>query len=242
MNTDSQQITVSGITVQIVRKAIKNLHLGVYPPDGRVRVAVPLQVDDEAVRLAVISRLAWVKRQKASFRGQARQSARKYVTGESHYFQGNRYRLNVVEQDGRAHVTIRNKRTIDLFVNHAGDNAQRARVFQAWYRRQLKASIQQLIEQWQPVVGVQIAEWGIKQMKTKWGTCNVSAQRIWLNLELVKKPLPCLEFIIVHEMVHLLERHHNDRFIAYMDKFLPQWWLQRDVLNQEPLGDDRWEY
>ncbi len=228
--------------MQVVRKAIKNLHLGVYPPDGHVRVAAPLRVDDEAVRMAVITKLAWIKRQQSKFRAQERQSAREFVTGESHYFLGRRYRLNVVYQDGPARVQIRNTRTIDLFVREGSDTAQRKRVFHAWYRQQLKALIGPLIAWWEPVIGIQVAAWGVKSMKTKWGTCNADAHRLWLNLELIKKPVPCLEYIVVHEMVHLLERHHNDRFIAYMDKLLPQWRPIREVLNGEPLGHDTWEY
>lgn len=242
MNTETHQIKVSGLLVDVVRKDIKNLHLAVYPPSGRVRVAAPLRVNDEAVRLAVISRLAWIKRQRAKFAGQERQSAREYVTGESHYFQGRRYRLNVVVQKGRAHVIIRNSRTIDLFVREESDAAQRERVFVAWYRQQLKALIPPLIEQWEAIIGVKVAEWGVKQMKTKWGACNIKARRVWLNLELAKKPVLCLEYIIVHEIVHLLERHHNDRFGSLMDQFMPQWRLYRDELNRAPLSHEDWKY
>ena len=242
MSTETHQIKVSGLLVDVVRKDIKNLHLAVYPPSGRVRVATPLRVNDEAVRLAVISRLAWIKRQQAKFAGQDRQSAREYVTGESHYFQGQRYRLNVVAQDGRAHVVIRNNRTIDLFVREGSGTAQRERVFLAWYRQQLKALIPPLIEQWEANIGVKVAEWGVKQMKTKWGACNIKARRIWLNLELAKKPVHCLEYIIVHEMVHLLERNHSDRFSTLMDQFMPQWRLYRDELNHAPLSHADWKY
>jgi predicted metal-dependent hydrolase len=236
------QITVRGITVDVVRKKIKHLHLAVYPPHGRVRIAVPLRVDDEAVRLAVISKLGWVKRQQASFEGQARQSAREYVTGESHYFQGNRYRLNVIEHDGPAHAYLRNKTTLDLFVRSGSDMAQRERVLLTWYRRELKVMIPPFVAKWEAIMGVQVAEWGVKQMKTKWGACNTQAGRIWLNLELIKKPPHCLEYVVVHEMVHLLERHHNERFTAYMDQYLPQWKLLRDELNKAPLGHATWEY
>ena len=228
--------------MDVVRKDIKNLHLAVYPPDGRVRVAVPLLVDDEAVRLAVISRLTWIRRQQTKFEKQERQSAREYVSGESHYYQGNRYLLNVIYRDGVPKVVVRNNTTIDLFVRPGSDTAQRERVMLAWYRRQLKQLVPPLIAKWEAIIGVEVAEWRVKQMKTRWGTCNPEAGRIWLNLELVKKPVACLEYIIVHEMVHLLERQHNDRFVAYMDKFMPQWRLVRDELNQAPLGHATWEY
>jgi predicted metal-dependent hydrolase len=205
-------------------------------------VAAPLRVDDEAVRLAVISRLAWIKRQQAKYQDQERQSAREYVSGESHYYQGNRYLLNVVYHDAPPKVVIRNKTTLDLFVRTGSDTAQRERVLLAWYRQQLKHMIPPLIAKWEAIIGVEIADWGVKQMKTKWGSCNIEARRIWLNLELIKKPAHCLEFIMVHEMVHLLERNHNDRFIAHMDQFMPQWRFLRDELNKAPLGHATWEY
>jgi predicted metal-dependent hydrolase len=242
MSTEPQAMVISGITVQVIRKDIKNLHLGVYPPDGRVRVAAPLRVDDEAVRLAVISRLAWIKRQQAKFSGQERQSAREYVSRESHYYLGDRYLLNVIYQDSPPNVLIRNKGTIDLVVRGGSDTTQRERVLLAWYRKQLKQMIPPLIAKWEAIMGVQVAEWGVKEMKTRWGTCNPEARRIWLNLELIKKPANCLEYIIVHEMVHLLERQHGDRFVATMDAFMPQWRQRREELNQAPLGHATWEY
>jgi predicted metal-dependent hydrolase len=236
------QITVNGLVVDVVRKKIKNLHLAVYPPRGRVRIAVPLKVDDEAVRLAVISKLGWIKRQQADFERQERQSAREVVSGESHYFQGNRYRLNVITHDGPQHVHLRNKTTMDLFVRTGSDASQRERVLLAWYRKQIKDTLPAIIAKWEPLMGVSVADWGVKQMKTKWGTCNPLAGRIWLNLELAKKPAQCLEYVVVHEMVHLLERHHNERFSTLMDQFLPHWRIIRAELNRAPLGHETWEY
>lgn len=242
MTTDTHQIKVSGLTVDVVRKDIKNLHLAVYPPLGRVRVAAPLLVSDEAVRLAVISKLSWIKKQKSKFTSQARQSAREYVSGESHYFQGSRYRLNVIVQSGASRVVIRNKSAIDLYVREGSDREQRERVMLAWYRQHLKELIPALLEKWQPVLDVRVADWRVKQMKTKWGTCNIAAARIWLNLELAKKPIQCLEYIVVHEMVHLLERHHNDRFVELMNQHLPLWKLHRQELNRSVLGHEEWDY
>ena len=214
MSTEKHQIIVNDLVVDVVRKDIKNLHLAVYPPTGRVRVAAPLRVNDEAVRLFTISRLAWIKRQQAKFENQERQSAREYVSGESHYYQGNRYLLNVIYSKASPAVVIRNNKTMDLIVRPDSDTSQRERVLTTWYRQRLKEEIAPLIAKWEAIIGVQVAQWGVKQMKTRWGTCNIEAARIWLNLELIKKPVHCLEYIIVHEMVHLLERHHNDRFIA----------------------------
>lgn len=228
--------------MEVVRKDIKNLHLGVYPPHGRVRVAAPLAVNDDAVRLAVIGKLGWIKRHRALFAGQERQSPREYVTGESHYFQGRRYRLNVVYQAGPSRVNIRNRTTIDLFVPEGSDTARRERVMVEWCRRRIKEQIPPLLEKWEETIGVQAAAWGVKRMKTKWGACNTTARRIWLNLELVKKPAHCLEYIVVHELVHLLERPHSDRFTALMDRFMPQWRFYREELNRAPLGHEAWEY
>ena len=242
MNTETQRIEVSGLQVDVIRKDIKNLHLAVYPPAGRVRVAVPLRVSNEAVQLAVISKLGWIKRQQSRFVGQERQSQREFVTGESHDFQGRRYRLNVVVQDGPAKVVLRNNRRIDLYVRSGSEVFHRESIFLQWYRQQLKISIPSLIEKWQAVVGVQVATWGVKRMKTHWGTCNIEARRIWLNLELAKKPVQCLEYIIVHEMVHLLERHHGERFAGLMDQFMPQWRLYREKLNCSALGHEIWKY
>ena len=236
------QITVSNLTIDIERKDIKNLHLAVYPPDGRVRVAAPLVTDDEAVRLAVISKLAWIKRQRASFEGQERQSPREYAYRESHYYLGERYLLNIVYRDAPPKVIISNKTTLDLYVRPGSDTAKREHVLQEWYRQKLKEAIPPLIAKWEPIIGVDVAEWRVKRMKTKWGSCTIEAGRIWLNLELVKKPPQCLEYIVVHEMVHLLERLHNERFVALMNEFMPKWRLHRDELNQAPLAHEEWGY
>lgn len=236
------QIMVNDLVIDIVRKKIKNLHLAVYPPNGRVRVAAPLHIDDEAVRLAVISRLAWIKRQQAKFEGQERQSAREYVSGETHYFQGNRYLLDVIYHDAPPKVILRTNSRLELNIRPGSDTIQRERVILNWYRKQLKEQIPAYIAKWEAIIGVEIAEWRIKQMKTKWGTCNIEQRRIWLNLELAKKSTRCLEYIIVHELVHLLERKHNERFIGLMDQFLPHWRTLKEELNHAPLGHMEWEY
>ncbi len=233
---------MDGITVEVVRKDIKNLHMGVYPPNGRVRVAVPLRLDDEAVRLAVISRLGWIRRQQNGFELQDRQSEREMITGESHFYLGRRYRLDVIEHNGPAVVNLPNNTTMALRVRPGTSRDKREIVLHQWYRQQLREQIPQLITKWELEIGVTVVEWGIKKMKTRWGTCNIDARRIWLNLELAKKPASCLEYILVHEMVHLLERHHNDHFREYMDRLIPQWRLYRDELNRSPLSHENWGY
>lgn len=242
MTTETHRITVGGLKVEVVRKDIKNLHLGVYPPHGRVRVAAPLVVSDEAVRLAVIDKLSWIKRQKAKFMEQPRQSQREMVNGESHYFLGKRYRLRVHEHDAPARVGLRGLASLDLFVRPGTSAEQRETILLRWHREQLKTLIPPLLEKWQPILHVQVADWGVKKMKTRWGTCNSTAGRIWLTLELAKKPVPCLEYIVVHEMVHLLERRHNDRFMELMDQLMPQWRTFREELKQGPLGHEDWNY
>jgi len=237
MNTESRNITVSGLTVEVVRKPIKNLHLGVYPPQGRIRVAAPLAVDDEAVRLAVVGKLGWIKRQRAKFQAQPRQSQRRMVSGESHYFLGQRYRLRVHETTGALRIALRGKATMDLFVRPNTSTERRKQVLHDFYRAELRRLLPELLEKWQPKLGVEVRTWGIKRMKTKWGTCNIEARRIWLNLELAKKPVQCLEYILVHELTHLLERHHNERFTGLLDHHLPQWRTSREELNGSVLTD-----
>ena len=242
MTTERSLIDVRGIAVDVVRKDIKNLHVGVYPPHGRVRVAAPRHLDDEAVRLAIVSRLGWIRRQRSEFEQQDRQSAREMVTGESHYFQGRRYRLDVVEGDGPVRVRLANNTTIQLRAAANADTKARELALRRWYRQGLREQVPVLLAKWQPRTGVRVAEVRIKKMKTRWGSCRAEAERIWLNLKLAKKPLVCLEYILVHEMIHLLERHHSDRFRELMDEAMPTWRVAREELNRAPLAHEDWIY
>ena len=242
MITETRRIQIRGIAVEVVRKDIKNLHLGVYPPLGRVRVAVPLVISDEAVRLAVIDKLGWIKRQRAQFAQQPRQSQREMVNGESHYFLGQRYRLRVHAVDAPARVALRGIASLDVFVRPGATVEQREEVLAQWYRQQLKERIAPLLAKWQRLLRLQVTAWGVKKMKTKWGSCNPAAKRIWLNLELAKKPEACLEYIVVHELLHLLERRHNEHFTKLMDKHLPNWRVIRETLSAGVLGHESWDY
>lgn len=235
-------LSISGISVQVIRKDIKNLHLAVLPPEGKVRVAVPHHVTDERIRLAIISKLAWIRRQQADFNQQPRQSEREMTNGESHYIWGRQYRLEVIEQIGKHRLELKGKNKLRLYVQPGTTTDNRLLVLQNWYRDQLKEKSAQLIEYWAPIIKRKPKACGIKKMKTKWGSCNIEAKRIWLNLELAKKPPECLEYIVVHEMVHLLERHHNDKFRKHMDKFLPNWREHRNLLNRLPLASEDWQY
>lgn len=242
MSPAKDMLTVNGIDVQIVRKDIKNLHLAVYPPDGHVRVAVPRHVTDDNVRLAVVSKLGWIKKQQQAFKDQPRQSERQYISGECHFFFGKRYRLELVEYEGKSEIKLLQSGKLKMFVKPDASIESKEKLLNAWYRAELKKCIAGLLDKWQPVVGEQVAAWGVKKMKTKWGSCNIQQARIWLNLELAKKPVECVEYILVHEMVHLLERNHNDAFKNHMDRFLPQWRSYRDILNNAPLKHETWHY
>jgi predicted metal-dependent hydrolase len=236
------QISVSGLIIDVIRKDIKNLHLSVMPPQGRVRVAAPLAVSDDRVRAAVVCRLAWIKRQQLEFEEQPRQSAREMVSGESHYFMGQRYLLEVIEKPGMNKMDFKNNQKLRLYVGPGTGVKSRQEILLEWYRKQLKKRVAVLLTHWQRKIGVEVSDWGIKKMKTRWGTCNIAAKRIWLNLELAKKSPDCLEYVLVHELVHLLERHHNDQFRAHMDGFMPNWRLHRSTLNSAPLANEDWSY
>ena len=235
------RLEVGGLSVEVVRKDIKHLHLGVYPPEGRVRVAAPLRLDDEAVRLAVVSRLAWIRRKRDGFRNQERESRREFVSGESHYFKGRRYRLDVIESPGPTGVRLRGNAWIEMRVRPPTGRDAREAMLYAWYRARLRERIPAWAAKWEPRIGVRVADWRIRRMKTRWGTCNAPARRIWLNSELAKKPLPCIEYIVVHEMAHLLEPTHNDRFREILDRVMPQWRLRAEELNRTRLADEGWE-
>lgn len=237
-----EQITVSNIKIDVVRKKIKNIHLAVYPPTGRVRIAAPLRVTDDTLRLFAISKLSWIKRRQKAFEGQERASRREFKQRESHYFQGTRYLLKVVEAEMEPKVVLNGKKYLELHVRPETTPDKRQTILNAWYRTELKKEIPAIIAKWEGILNVKVADWQIRQMKTKWGSCNVEQRRIWLNLELAKKPIQCLEYIIVHEMVHLLERHHNERYLFFLDKYLPNWKQLRTELNNLPVSHVDWLY
>jgi hypothetical protein len=232
----------SQLSIDVIRKNIKNMHLAVYPPTGRVRIAAPLRIDDEAVKLFAISKIAWIRKQQRNFLAQDRQPPRQFKERESHYFLGKRYLLRIIEDEAPAKVVFKTKTYIDLYVRPDCSTEQRQITINEWYRTELKKLIQPIIDKWEKQIGVTVDDWQVKQMKTKWGTCNIDKKRIWINLELAKKPIHCLEYIIVHEMIHLLERHHNDRFLTLMEKYLPQWKFYKEELNRLPVSHGEWTY
>lgn len=239
---NQQQITVGTFVVDVVRKDIKNVHLGVYPPSGRVRVAAPIRLSMNAIRMAVVTRMGWIRRKQTEFARQAREPAREMVSGETHYFRGRKYRLRVVESPGPTMVRLRAGRIMELRVPHGTSISKRAAVLQRWYREKLRRHLDDLVAKWEPVIKVGARGYGIRRMKTRWGSCSREFGRIWLNLELAKKPLICAEYVLVHELVHLLERHHGERFVALMDKHYPAWRAARATLNAAPLSNESWLY
>jgi len=240
MTTKPESLEVQGLEVEIRRKDISNLHLGVYPPDGKVRVSAPLAVSDEAIRLAIISKWSWIKRKIESFTNQSRLPRREYVSGESHYIFGHRHLLRVVMSAGRQGVRLLNKSTIELSVHHDSTPEHIQMVLERWQRARLREALDPLVTHWQERIGVKVQFWGIKRMKTKWGSCVSSSQRIWFNSELAKKPIECIELLVVHELLHLYAPDHGDVFISMMDEHLPDWNSRQRTLNSLPLSFDRW--
>jgi len=236
-----KQLKVGTITIDVVQKDIKNIHLSVHPPSGRVRISAPGRMDLDTIRVFAVSRLGWIKKQQIKMRNQEREAAREFIGRERHYFNGRRYLLTVIEEDAAPKVVLKHT-TIELHVRPETCMLKRKAVLTEWYREKLKETVPSLIARWEKKMNVKVSEFGIKKMRTKWGTCNREAKRIWLNLELAKKPPECLEYIVVHEMVHLMERNHNDRFIALMTEFMPKWRFYKDELNQLPVSHVDWKY
>ena len=235
------QIMLGDIPIEVELKEIKNIHLSVYPPDGRVRIAAPTRLDLDTIRVYAIAKLSWIREQQRKFLAQERETPREYLERESHYVWGARYLLQISEAERPPTVELGHTQMF-LTVRPNTGAAKRAAVVEEWYRAQLRQAAGPLIAKWEGVLGVRVARVYIQRMKTHWGSCNPSAASIRLNTELAKKPPTCLEYIIVHEQAHMIEPSHNARFIALMDRFLPHWRQIRDELNRAPLGHVEWEY
>ena len=235
--TSSAHLSVAGLDVDVVYKDIKHLHIGVYPPFGRVRVAAPSRLDDEQVRLAVVGRLAWIKRERQQLRSAERESERAMLTGESHDVWGRRLRLRVVVRPGPAHVDADGRQLV-LSVPEDADAVRRRAVLDRWYRAQLRSAIPELLATWEARLELDVPDWSIRRMRTRWGTCNPDTRHIRINVELAKKPPRCLEYVLVHEMCHYLERGHGPRFTRLMDTHVPDWRRRRDELNRAPLAHE----
>ena len=235
------RIQLGDIAIDVVKKYIKNIHLSVYPPVGRVRIAAPLRMDVAKIRVYAISKLDWVKKQQQKMRQQDRESPREYIDRESHFLWGRRYLLKVQEVNAPPSVEVKHSALI-LRVRPGADEDKRAEILEEWYRRQLKDAVPKLVAKWERALGVRVANLFVQRMRTKWGGCNVRSRNIRLNTELAKKPRECLEYILVHEMIHLLEPTHGQRFVALMDQFMPNWGFYREQLNRLPVRHESWGY
>ena len=234
-------MALGDVAVDVVLKDIKNIHLSVYPPDGAVRIAAPLRMKLDTIRVFAISKLGWIKQQQKKLREQERESEREHIERESHYVWGKRYLLTVKEVDAAPAIELKHSRMV-LTVRPGASDVTRQAVVAQWYRDQIKAVVPALLKKWAPQMGVELSRVFVQKMKTKWGSCNPAARSIRLNTDLAKKPTQCLEYVVVHELAHLLERHHNERFIALMDAHMPHWRQHRETLNRSPLAHEDWEY
>jgi predicted metal-dependent hydrolase len=221
---------VSGIEIEVVKKDIRNMHLNVLPPAGRVRISAPYGTTDGAINLFAVKKISWIKKQVVKFQNQARQTEREYVTGESHYLWGRRYRLEIRHSNKANNIELKGNKLI-LTVREKSTRQQRENVINEWYRAELKAKLPELISKWEEIIGVKANAVGVKNMLTRWGTCNSKDKKVLINLQLAKKPPECLEYIVVHELLHLLEKTHTANFIEYMDTYIPNWRVTKSELN-----------
>lgn len=238
---EETHLNLGGIPVEVVFKDIRNVHLSVYPPDGRVRIAAPSGMSLDTVRVFAIAKLAWIKQQQRKLRDQERETPREYLDRESHPIWGRRYLLKVVEAEAAPSVELKHGR-MHLKVRPDTPAEKKQAIIEAWYRGQLRQAAPALIATWAPLLGVTVTHFRVRRMRTKWGSCNPRGNSILLNTELAKKPRECLEYIVVHELAHLLEPTHNARFIGLMDRFLPNWRQRREQLNQLPVRHEDWLY
>lgn len=225
-------VKVSDISAEVEWKAIKNVHLTVYPPDARIHVSAPQSMTEDAVRLFLLSKLPWIKQRIAEVVNQNRQTPREYVSGENHYFKGQRYRLKVIYTNEPTKVELLGNEYIALYTRNGSAAERRAEILREWYRSQLKAMLPALIAKWENILEVRVNKWEVKQMKTLWGSCNHRTHNIIFNLELIKKPLHCIEYIVVHELLHIKVRLHNEEFTHLISRYYPNWRLIKDELNE----------
>ena len=227
-----KKIAVADILAEVEWKEIKNVHLTIYPPDARVHVSAPVNMTEESIRLFLITKLPWIKQRVSQVLEQNRQSPRTYVSGENHYYKGRRYRLKVVNHTAAAKVELQGNEFIVMYVREKATEARRAEVLKEWYRAEFKAILPSLVTKWEAILGVKANKWDVKQMKTLWGSCNHRTRNIIFNLELIKKPLHCIEYIVVHELLHIKVRLHNEEYTALLNRHFPNWKQLKDELNE----------
>ncbi len=236
-----ERFEIAGIGVDVVFKNIKNIHLSVNPPFGAVRIAAPERMKLDTIRVFAISKLSWIKEQQCKLQAQERETPREFLERESHYVWGKRYLLNVIEANRAPSVELKHRK-LALHIRPGASQEARQAVIDAWYRGLVKEAAHPMIAKWEPILKVAVNKVFVQRMKTKWGSCAVASRNLRLNTDLAKKPIDCLEYIVVHEMAHLLAPTHNARFIALMDTFMPNWRLQRELLNKLPVRQEAWEY
>jgi predicted metal-dependent hydrolase len=223
-------MNLSGIEIEVIKKDIKNMHLNVLPPAGRVRISAPYGTSDDAINLFAVKKISWIKKNVEKYKSQARQTEREYVTGESHYLWGRRYKLEVKYSNKANNLEVKGNKMI-LTIREKSTTKQRENYVNEWYREELKNKLPALVSKWEEIIGVKVNEVGVKNMRTRWGTCNPETKRILVNLQLAKKPINCLEYIVVHELVHLREKNHSTTFIEYLNNYIPDWRVVKDELN-----------
>jgi predicted metal-dependent hydrolase len=241
MSTNSSLMIVGNLEALVVHKPVKHLHLSVLPPDGKVRVTAPLNTKDDQVRVFLTTKLTWIRRQQTKFLNQQRQTKRKYVSGETYYYLGQSYRLRVEKIVDKAEVVLKGNDTMILRVEAKASVQRKEQIVTEWYRQQLKELLNDLIPKWHKKLEVQPKHWRIQRMKTRWGTCNPDTGRILLNLELIKKPVECIEYVLVHEWLHLLEPKHNDNFVSLLTKYFPKWKHAKEELDRFILSHEKWD-
>jgi len=242
MSTKNQTIEVGGIKVLVLKKDIKNLHLNILPPSGKVRVSAPLDMGQDAIRTFLATRINWIKKHRHSFLQQERQTPRQYIGGESHYLFGKRYKLQVNYVEQKPTVQIRGVKEIVLNVRPESNVDKREEVLWNWYRDKLKNHLEPNIQKWQKKIGQEFGQWRVRKMKRSWGNCNENNKTVSFNLKLAQKPKSCIEYVIVHELLHLIERSHNNRFVKLLDKYMPNWQHEKDKLNRQILSPEEWSH
>jgi predicted metal-dependent hydrolase len=235
------RLKLGEIMVEVVQKDIKNVHLSVYPPHGRVKISAPSRMSADTIRVFAISKIGWIKQQQTKLRGQEREAPREYLDRESHYVWGKRYLLKLIESDSPPAITLK-PRWMVMSVRPGTDDTKKRTILEDWYREQIKQAVPPLLAKWEPVLGVRVERFFVQRMKTKWGSCSPERHGIRLNTELARKPPECLEYIVVHEMAHLIVRRHNDKFGSLLAGCLPHWRQLRQMLNGAPLPHAEWTY
>lgn len=240
MSTNQSLLKVGEIEAVVLYKPVKNLHLNVLPPVGKVRVTAPQNMNDDTIHAFLATRLSWIKKMQAKFKGQERQTPREYVSGETYYFFGKKYKLEVSEMDRTPSVEIKGKTKIFLFIRPKTNTLKREEIMQNWYRNELRVFLEKAIDTWERKIGVMVNDWGIRRMKTRWGTCNHKRKNILFNLELAKKPKSCIEYVVLHELLHLIEEKHSEKFTALLNTYMPKWKSEKEELNRLILSYEEW--